>query len=1086
MKTIVDYLHHWAARQPAARLFTFLDVDGAERETLTWAEFHDRTALLAAVLVAQKGMRPGERALLVYPPGLELIAAFIACARTGVIPVPAYPPAAADLAEGLARLARIAADCDARAALTVGAFRDLAGELRHPPYRDDFPALARLDWIATDDFTDPAPAQHHDRPGPVLFLQYTSGATSEPKGVVVGHDNLLHNALNALDHRPVEVSWLPQYHDMGLIGAYLYPLIRGGSAFGFAPADFLARPLLWLETIGRVHATGSGAPNFGFEYCLREDKVPTAALDQLDLSSLRILANAAEPVRAETCERFLARFARCGLRPAALVAAYGLAENTLAVTSRGRRIAIVDKELLQQGRARDPGARTPEHNRLRLVSCGSALAGIDVRIVDPESCRALSDRQVGEIWVAGDSTCAGYWNQPGRTAATFRQAIANDPAADPRYLRTGDLGFLQDDELFVCGRRKDMIIVRGVNHYPQDIEAAVQSSSPKIRSGGVAAFAVREHEGDDELALLIELRKADDRPDPATIARTVRNRCRIEPRVVAFVAANAIAKTTSGKIARGETRRRWQDGALVALATHRFAVPPGPAAGAAGLPERFTALLAAYGLTGQEEITLADVGLDSVVLVSLLDDVRDVLAAQGLADLGARVDLPLLQRVSVAEFSAMLASSAQPGRLAAPALSAWLDRAAAGRAAHEAARMRADAVLDVQEFQPPASRSGPPTDILVTGATGFFGAFCLASLLRTTTMTCHVLVRAGDAAHGLNRIRAALRRAGVAAAVLDEALPRRVRVVCGDLAAPRLGLDPDAWDALAGATQAVFHCAALVNYNLTYDALRAANVEATRELLRLAVARTRKTFHFVSTTFIFGWTTLPLLLEHDDNAAMADLDLGYAQSKWVAEQLVFAAAGQGLPARVYRASTISASTTGSGNRDDVVVRLLAFMINHGLSVEATIQVSLVPADIAADNIAAIVAQQPAAARTLHVTADRYCNIADITRLITRDHGYPFAYHDIPGFVAELNRRCLPDDPLHPLLDFINRAQPRVQRMQAKRYDNAAYRAARDACFGSRADPTLSDCIGYVLAYLRRERLIGAAPGRDAAGTGTAV
>ena len=183
--------------------------------------------------------------------------------------------------------------------------------------------------------------------------------------------------------------------------------------------------------------------------------------------------------------------------------------------------------------------------------------------------------------------------------------------------------------------------------------------------------------------------------------------------------------------------------------------------------------------------------------------------------------------------------------------------------------MRADAVLETQDLAPPASGTGPPTDILVTGATGFFGAFCLESLLRTTTMTCHVLVRAGDAAHGLNRIRAALRRAGAATPLLDEALRRRVRVVCGDLAAPRLGLAPDAWDALAGTTQAVFHCAALVNYNLTYDALRAANVEATRELLRLAAARVRKTFHFVSTTFIFGWTTLPLLLEHDDNAAMA-------------------------------------------------------------------------------------------------------------------------------------------------------------------------------------------------------------------------
>jgi thioester reductase-like protein len=258
---------------------------------------------------------------------------------------------------------------------------------------------------------------------------------------------------------------------------------------------------------------------------------------------------------------------------------------------------------------------------------------------------------------------------------------------------------------------------------------------------------------------------------------------------------------------------------------------------------------------------------------------------------------------------------------------------------------------------------------------------------------------------------------------------------------------------------------------LTYEALRLANVEATRELLRLAATGVRKAFHFVSTTFIFGWTTQRLLAESDRNDDMSNLDFGYAQSKWVAEQLVFAAGRQGLPVRVYRPSIVSASTRGAGNRDDIAVRLLGFMIGHGLAIKALNQISLLPVDVAADNLISIIGQPGPAGHTFHVTAERYYNLVDITRIITRDHGYSFAYHDIPGFVAALNRECRKDEPLYPLLDFFNRSQGKLTAMEHKRYASDGYRTALSRCPDARPEPTLRDTVAYVMTYLREAGLV---------------
>jgi len=326
----------------------------------------------------------------------------------------------------------------------------------------------------------------------------------------------------------------------------------------------------------------------------------------------------------------------------------------------------------------------------------------------------------------------------------------------------------------------------------------------------------------------------------------------------------------------------------------------------------------------------------------------------------------------------------------------------------------------------------------------------------------------------MDRIRAALRRGRLWTPKLDSELARRVRIVCGDLAKPNMGLRFEERKSLTRQVQAVFHNAALVNYVLNYGTLKPHNVDATRALLQFAFAGTRKEFHLISSTIIFGWTAKRMLLEIDTNNRMANLDFGYAQSKWVAEQLVFAAEKQGLRVRVYRPSFLSASTNGSGSRDDIAILLLAFMINHEIAVKALNEISFIPADIAADNIASIF-KQCRTGGTLHVTADDYYNMEDVTRLITSEYGYPFVYYDIPTFAAHVKQLCTKDDPLYPLLNFFMRSYPKIAAMQHKRYNNDRFREAREQSGNCRNDAGLKDTVSYLMQYMLREEIISGSP-----------
>jgi thioester reductase-like protein len=630
-----------------------------------------------------------------------------------------------------------------------------------------------------------------------------------------------------------------------------------------------------------------------------------------------------------------------------------------------------------------------------------------------------------------------------------------------------------------CGWPPGDLNLAGLNDHPLDgvaHQCARLGTPPSRRAVGQELGSGQlPAEDRDRLVVVAEVKSPKELPDPAAIARAIRTHYYVEPDVIAFVPHGAVAKTTSGKLARSRARAAFMEGRIPILATYTGESNREASGEWTGLRERFRYIGELYNITGREEYTFAEIGIDSLTMVEILEDIKELLEEHGAGGLVAEVDVRLLQRLTIAEFFSLVAQFERTADEPIAALRYVLKRIKDEASTFERDCMRADAELPGMERVAPGAHAEPVTQVLLTGATGFFGPFLLNSLLRETPHIFHVLTRAEDLVHGMDRIRAALRRSQLLTPAMEEVVERRVRVVCGDLARHNCGLTAAQWTHLSREVQAVCHNAAAVNYVMGYDALRPHNVDGTRELLRFAATGAPKEFHLVSSTFIFGWTVKPLLREDDDNDDMAHLDFGYSQSKWVAEHLVFAAARRGLKVRVYRPSLISASSHAVGSRDDIFVRLLSFMLTHGVAVTARNQISLLPADVAADNIAAIFAQKETDQTTFHVTVDDYYNMIDVAAVLSRDYGYDLTPLPIPEFVAEMNRKSTKDDPIYPLLDFFNQSHPKLTAMQHKRYDNTGYQAARGRARAGRPDPTLAETVSHLVRFLVRERMIPAPP-----------
>jgi len=557
-------------------VFGFLSEGAADVAYVSYSALDLRARTVAAHL--QSISKPGDRALLFFPPGNEFSVAFYACLYAGVIPVPAYPPRPG---RTLGRLLSMFSDAEASLVLTVREYMDGAKMLLA-----NHPALARLGWVATDACgADPDAWRHPDTTADDLaFLQYTSGSTSSPKGVMVTHGNLLHNCgyiqhavgLTAEDR---VFSWLPQFHDMGLLAGVLIPPYVGCVSSLMAPMHFLQRPLRWLQAVGQLGTTVTGGPNFAYQLCA--DKIGDQERDTLDLTTWRVAFNGAEPIRAGTLDRFADTFESCGFRREAFMPCYGLAEATLAVTFSRRDEKPVVREFSADRHAGDSDD-VPTCRKRALVGCGEPASDQSVRIVDPETFQECPDGAVGEIWVRGASVAKGYWNRPEETAATFEGKIAG--SQDGPYLRTGDLGIRQDGQLYVAGRLKDLIIIRGMNYYPQDIELTVASSHPALRPGCGAAFAIEHTDGERLVVAQEVVHEAPDGLDVEDVASAIRSAVgeqhEVQVHTVLLLKPGSIPKTSSGKIQRRACRQGYLDRKLALVGQsvwdERGAVEPTP------------------------------------------------------------------------------------------------------------------------------------------------------------------------------------------------------------------------------------------------------------------------------------------------------------------------------------------------------------------------------------------------------------------------------------------------------------------------------------------------------------------------------
>nr|AXN93578.1 PuwC [Cylindrospermum moravicum CCALA 993]AXN93587.1 PuwC [Cylindrospermum alatosporum CCALA 994] len=567
--TFVELLRYRAISQPDKIAFTFLQDGETETGSLTYQALDQQAKAIAVQL--ESVVAKGDRAIMLYPSGLEFITAFFGCLYAGVVAIPAYPPRRN---QNLFRLQSIVTDAQATVALTTAA---LSSDLKQ--WFNQNSELATVKWLVTDEI-DSNLASVWQQPelnsNTLAFLQYTSGSTGTPKGVMVSHSNLLYNEeMIKVGFQNTEQSiiagWLPFFHDMGLMANLLQAVYLGVPCFFMPPVAFLQRPYRWLQVISRYKATSSGAPNFAYDLCV--NKITPEQISSLDLSSWDLAFNGAEPVNPATLDRFTAKFAAYGFRREAFYPGYGMAETTLLISGGLRKAAPVVLSVAGSNLEENRVLVTTDEQEgsKKIVGCGQTLLEQKIAIADPETLTHCSPEQVGEIWVSGANVAGGYWNRPEETEQTFHSYFA-DTGEGP-FLRTGDLGFLRDGELFITGRIKDVIIIRGRNHYPQDIEVTVEQSHPALRPSNGAAFTVTVNE-QEKLIVVQEvertwLRKLDGETVVKAIRLAVSQQHELQVYAAVLIKTGSIPKTSSGKIQRRACRAKYLAGTLEELTSEK-------------------------------------------------------------------------------------------------------------------------------------------------------------------------------------------------------------------------------------------------------------------------------------------------------------------------------------------------------------------------------------------------------------------------------------------------------------------------------------------------------------------------------------
>ena len=551
MFDLLSILDQRASQNPEKLAYIFLKDRENQEQTITYQQLSQISKRIATRL--QSLIPPGARALLLYPQGLDFITAFLGCLSAGIIAVPAYPP---KRNQKISRLIGIIENSQPQIILTTSSLlENIQLKIK------DFLELSVTQFLATDNLNNDEDFEFYlpEISGDTLaFLQYTSGSTGSPKGVMISHDNIAHNSVYIqkafqLTEKSVSVTWLPSFHDMGLIDGIIQPLYTGFLGVVMSPESFLKNPIVWLQAITKYRATHSGGPNLGYELCVR--RITPEQQKTLDLSSWVSAYNGAEPIRRKTLDNFSDKFRSSGFKSQYFYPCYGMAEATLMISGGNIKdepvYLNVQSEFLKDNQIVE--AEKDSKNYQELVGCGHVWQDMEVKIVDPESCLECGENQVGEIWVSGSSIAQGYWQEEEKTIATFQAKLAN--TTDERnFLRTGDRGFLRAGELFITGRIKDVIIIWGRNHYPQDIEYSIQESHQALRLDCGAAFTI-EIENQEKLVIVQEVERTylaqlNVNEVFSAIREAVALHHALQVYAIALIKPASILKTSSGKIQR--------------------------------------------------------------------------------------------------------------------------------------------------------------------------------------------------------------------------------------------------------------------------------------------------------------------------------------------------------------------------------------------------------------------------------------------------------------------------------------------------------------------------------------------------------
>lgn len=986
--TLVDVARFRAQRTPEKPAYSFVGEDLEIEAQLSYAELDRGACAIADELSSRTKLEldgTAPRVLLVFPPGLDYVQAFFGCLYGGFVAVPTYPPRTG----GDGAIARVVADCRPQAILTTP---ELAEQLAAADwFRELGPVLivsTAVPASTTSRHTPPTPAH-------VAFLQYTSGSTGNPKGVVVTHENLMHNQQVIADCYGTQESdewftWLPMYHDMGLIGTILHPLYRGSHVRLASPFHFIRRPRFWLEAITRFRVNVSGGPNFAYQLCL--ERLPVEQLAGLDLSSWRIAFNGAEPVLPATLRAFSEHFSPVGFQGDALRPSYGLAEATLCVTTSGLGAPAVvgryDRALLEKNVARKSTAASPA---AELSGCGPSTTR-GVVIADPDSRAPVAEGGVGEIWVNSRSVAAGYWNKPELSEHTFRARLSSGDART--FLRTGDLGFVENGELFVTGRLKDLIIVRGRNYYAQDIEQIAEASHECLRPGGSAAFTVDEGQSDAGMVVVLEVARTHlktlDAPQVCDrVRRAVGEQLGLPIYDVVLLKPGTVPKTTSGKVRRSESRKLWAAGSLPRL-NELGSTGAVPAATLTAAEQRLAQLWQrVLGVTvSGPQADLFQYGADSVKVVEL--------AHAAEQEFGWKVPIrALYESSSLSEMASMLESKV-------------------ARLRHVDLDREATLPADLQLPAAPAG-DGPARELLVTGATGYLGSFLVAELLSLDDVRVTCIVRASSDENATLRVHEALDAQGLN---VDRS---RLLALAGDLSKPQLGLADATYQGLAQRLDAIYHSAAAVDWAKPYERLKGPNVDATLQVIRLACAERLKAIHHVSTMWVFplgrgGDPSHPIDME-GHFPRCEGLETGYNKSKWVAERLVARARDLGVPVTIHRMDFITAASgNGTFKLTDLVPRIVRDAVTLGILPSDDVRLDLIPVDALAKMIVALSRSSTALGKAFHLLNHERLSLSSLARMLG-EAGY--AIERVP--YAAWKERISEDVrsamfPLVPLLD----------------------------------------------------------------------